>query len=624
MFTLTKQMTERELSLLIKQLNLDQIEDADSVHNIAREGKENVTAPSKRHGWIRVSGNAIAIRDPADGGKFPVIRAAAPVRLKINGAVADKACPVSSADLIHWEIDESPLFEIHVSEDKLHAYFQLNSKERYAWRLVDCEPAPEVVIAAEEDKNIVLETVHLEDVVNQIEQMSIKSNLDFASIQQELVHPTYKPLIIAQGKAPTAGKDAQLEIYFSPHVENQFFEVSGAVDLRNHLNIPSVKRGDVIAKKSPLVDGIPGYDVNGNVIIPAPPKDIMIHVKPNIELRPGGELIALREGRPRITSGKIKTVDISTSYIVPGDVDIETGNIIFSGDVIIYGNVTDHMIIESLGNVYVYGCVYNSTITATGSIYVKENVIGGKLYSGYFGVMFNRLYHTSKSLSEEVGKLLTAAKMLERALESRKQTVRFGQIVLLLMENKFKDLSAGLKDLMYVIANIQHLKKDEYRKLKEISEVLLHPAKLLETASYSLLQSFQSMLQDTHQEVERMQEDQVRISINHCHNSQLKSNGDIVIYRDGVILSDLYSARDIIFKRELSVCRGSQLDAGDSISAKMVGGQTGANTILKAKRRVSVQKMFSGRVCVGKYCVDIFDAVENKTFDARNIKGGEW
>lgn len=59
------------------------------------------------------------------------------------------------------------------------------------------------------------------------------------------------------------------------------------------------------------------------------------------------------------------------------------------------------MIIESLGNVYVEGSVYNSTITATGSIVVKGNVVNSNLYSGYFGVMYNRIFNCSKLLIEE-------------------------------------------------------------------------------------------------------------------------------------------------------------------------------------------------------------------------------
>lgn len=615
-----KQITENELSLLIKQLNLEEL-NGDSATEKTRNKDENAHESTfMQDGSIQVKEHKIIVHDPVDGGKVPVISAIAPVKLLINGVGIESESIVSSSDRIHWEINERALFDIKVTDDKLCAYFHLYSKERYAWQLVNTESLTRIIVTAEEDKNIVLETVHLGDVAAIIEQKSIKSNLDLASIQQELMHPSYQPIVIANGKAAVPGIDAQLEVYFSEQVESQFFEVSGSIDFRNHLQIPSVKKGELIAKKIPMVDGVPGYDVHGDVIMPTPPKDIFVVVKSSVELTPEGEIIARKEGRPRITGNRIKTFDISTSFIVSGDVDIETGNIVFSGDVIVYGNVTDNMIVESLGNVYVYGSVFNATITATGSVHVRGNVIGSKLYSGYYGVMFNRLYTSSKILGEHVEKLLAAARMLEQALESRQQTIRFGQIVQLLIESKLKEIPAAVKELLSVISNIQHIKKEEYQKLMEMSTIFFQPTKLLETATYGFIQSFLALLHETHQEVARMQEEKVQTMINQCHNSELKTNGDIIIQRDGVILSDLYSAGNILFQYDLAVCRGAKLEADGVISAKIVGGQTGAKTLLKAKRQVIVKKLYEGRVCVGRYCTDIYELVENKTFNANNMK----
>ena len=292
----------------------------------------------------------------------------------------------------------------------------------------------------------------------------------------------------------------------------------------------------------------------------------------------------------------------------------------FSGDVIVYGNVMDNMIIESLGNVYIYGSVYNATITATGSIYIRGNVLGSKLYSGYFGVMFNRLYQAAKTLEGQVANLLAASKILIQALEARKQNVRYGQIIMLLMENKFRDMPKVLKELQAVLANIQHINKEEYHQLGEMCSIFLQLPKLIEAANINFIQSFISMLQETHQEVARMQEAETEVKLNQCHNSEIKSNGNILIQRDGVILSDLYAAKHILFQHDSAICRGSKLEAGGHIVAKVVGGQTGADTLLKAKGKVSVHKMFAGRICIGRYCIDIDSIIEDKTFNGNDLK----
>lgn len=612
-------MTENELTAMIKQLNLKDPEELEEPSDGDSSGQNGGSA-SAVDGWLEVKRQTIVVRDPIGGGKPATVRAESPVKLKVNDVEISTETAVFSTDRIQWEIETKPLFEILVSEDELTAYFHLHSKERYDWRLMDAVPSLDITLIAEEDKDTVVESLHFSHVFIMLEHKSIKANLDVSAIQQEIIQPTYKPVVVARGKPTVPGTDAKLETYFPQQVESRFFEIDGTVDFRNHLQIPSVKKGEVIAKKIPMVDGVPGYNVYGDVIVPPPPNDVIVVVKSHVELTPDGEVIALRDGRPRMTGRRIKAFDISTAYIVAGDVDIETGNIVFSGDVIVYGNVTDSMIIETLGNVYVYGSVYNATITATGSIFVRGTVIGSRIYSGYFGVMFNRLYKNTKWLSDKMEQLHSASLLLVRALEQKKQPIRWGQLLLLLIENKFNDIPGKIKELQAVIANLQHLKKEEFQKIKERSTIFLHPHRLVESAGPSFIQGYISLLRDTYQEVERMQEAKVKTVFNQCHNSELKSNGEIVILREGIVLSNLYSAGNIIFKHNHAVCRGSVLEAEGGITAKNVGGQTGSQTLLKAKRFVSVQKMLSGRVCVGNYCVDIHDIVENKTFTINSIR----
>jgi|GEM_PF-755447 len=611
---LAADITELEITNLIKKLNLN------SVANETSTMQQGNTADDAEDGWVQVKDQSIIIHDAKGGGKTPTITPSPEIVLRLNGEIVKSTSEVSSSDRIQWEIDPRPLFEIEVSRDKLQAFLRLHAKQRLAWRLADTEPAQHVTLQVEEIRDVVLETVQLEDITTKAEELKIRANLDMTAIQEELDQPTFRPVLIAKGKSATAGKDAQLEVYFAEQVESRFFEVSGHVDFRNHLHIPNVTSGQIIGRKLPRVDGVPGYDVYGQAIIPPPAQDIMIVTKKGVEMSPSGEIIAQRNGRPRITGEKIKIFDISTSYVVSGDVDIGTGNIVFSGDVIVYGNVTDNMIIESLGNVYVYGSVYNSVITATGSIYVRGNVLGCKLYSGYFGVLFNRLYNASKLLAELMDQVFAAARELLHALERRKQQVQYSQVVLLLVENKFKEIPGILKELLQVVANIQSIKREEYKKLQMMCTVLQQPAVMLEHVTEGFILSLTSLLKETFADVARMQEEKSEIILNQCHNSEIKSNGDIIIQDEGVLLSDLYAARHIIFRDDKSVCRGATLKAGGSIIAKIVGGQTGVSTYLSARKEVRVTKMFSGTVCIGRYCVDIDTVVVNQTYNLQSMK----
>lgn len=496
---------------------------------------------------------------------------------------------------------KEPLFDIRVAEDRLSVTFQL------------LEPA-------KENQTSPGAALLLDEVLAILEQRGIKVEMDRKAIEQELALPCYEPVVIAKGQAPVPGKDATVEILFADQVSSQFFEVNGTVDYKNHLHIPSVTKGEVIARKIPMQEGVPGYDVYGEVIAPEPPRDVTLVGKPNVEITEDGEVIALKDGRPRILGTSVKIFDISTSFVVTGDVDLKTGNIVFCGDVIVYGDVTDHMKVESLGNVYVYGNVYNATITATGSIYIRGNAIGSNLYSGYYGVLFNRLYHRSKHLSLRMDDLLKACKMLNQALAARKQSVKFGYMVNLLIENKFRDITSVARELLAVILNLNRIHKEEFIQLKEMTALLLNPTKLLEEVTVFWIQRYTRLLDEAQEEVARMQEEKVKISVNQCNMSELKSNGDIIIYREGVVLSDLYSSGNITFKDEYALCRGSRLEAAGTITAMTVGGKTGAETLLKAQCAVRVKLMYAGRVCVGRTCIDISEPIHDVILDKAAIE----
>jgi hypothetical protein len=570
-------------------------------------------------GFIKVEHGKIIVGNPSNGGKVPTLKAKAPVKLSIDGQEINKKTKVSSESVLEWKIEEKPLFEISVSEDKIDAYLTINRTQRHAWLLADKALELEVILTAEEDSSIILETINLQDILAAVENMNIKMNLDVASVQMEILQPTHQPVKIARGKPPVHGNDAQLDMFFSENIENIFTEVRGVIDYKNHMNIPSVKSGDVIAKKTPPVQGQTGYDVFGNVLLPDPVKDIRIVGKNNVEITPDSIVIAKKEGRPRVTGHEIKYFDINTAFIVPGNVDLQTGNIVFAGDVIVYGDVMDKMIIESLGNIYVAGSVYNSTLTATGSIAVKGNVFGSNLYSGYFGMLYNRLYNSAKQLMDILEKMMQSAKMLLTEISRKNMQVRYGQVLILIIESNYQQVWDVMKELLGVISNIQSYNKDALQQLKYYLELFLQPTKVVEMMTAPRMEDSLRVLKETFMSVALSQESNVQININQAQNSTLKSNGDILIRKEGVIQCDLYSAGNIIFFLDNSVCRGSKLEAGDTISAMYVGGITGVGTSLKAAKKVIVKRMFEGRVIVGRQSIDIFEPIEEKTFERNSF-----
>lgn len=601
-----ERITETELLKIIRQL------DVDSMFNTA----ENPSLPSsieKINGTVRVENNKIIVTNPENGGLPATITAESPLILKRNGVKFEKESNVMASDKFEWLVEELPLFTIKISDDKMEALFLLKSKHRYSWRLKSQSLDSHLNIKAEEDKEAILETLQLTDVMITLRKLLITKNIKPSSMFSELQNPTFKPVIVASGVPPKPSVDASLELYFKELTENQFVEVGGVINFRDHRHIPSVKAGDIIAKKFPPSDGHVGYDVHGQLVKPKPPKDIIVFARDDVELLPSGEFIAQRDGRPRLTGQEIKSLGISTTYIIPGDVNLATGNIVFSGDIIIYGNIQDDMIVESLGNIYVQGSVFRADMAATGSIHIKGNVVGSNLYSGYYGVIFNRFYLNTKKLSGKLHAWLEAAKLLLSIVEAKGKNILVGQALIILLESKFQDIPLVVQEIKNSISNIKNIKRVEIDEFKQKIEIFLNPHQIAQLDSFGQIQSILNFVEEAFNMIENAQETNVFIDIPQCHNSNLKSNGNIMIRKEGCLQSNLFSKENIVFYDRDSVCRGSRLEAGQMISAMIVGGETGGDIVLKAGRRMTIKKIYNGRVYINRYFKDIDKPLEEIT-----------
>ncbi|MBD2847570.1 DUF342 domain-containing protein [Paenibacillus sp. IB182496] len=571
-------------------------------------------------GLAGVRDGVILVEDPGIGERAATVEATWPIRLTVGGKIVKEPVRVTSGSRIEWALEQMPMFEISVSKDGMEAMLTVHELRRHAWMLTDQPMGEHLVVRAEENQENIVKTIGPEDVLAELDRQGIRMNLDMATIHSELLRPAFKPLLIARGKPPVPGQDARLDLFFSEKIESLFTEVKGQVDFKNHMNIPSVKSGDVIAKKEPAVEGEPGYDVFGQTLLPRPAKDIRILARKNVEITPESIVIARQPGRPRVTGGQIKYFDINTAFIVPGDVDMQTGNIVFAGDVIVYGDVQDNMIIESLGNIYVSGSVFNATLTATGSIAVKGNVIGARLYSGYFGILYNRFYTGSKDLLDILTKMKGGASQLLQEVAKKNLQVRYGQVLILMMESKYGQTRQIVSDLLGVITSIQLHDRNAMELLKQYMEMFLSQAHVVTHMTEPKLERLIELLNEAHLRVALSQESQVRISVGQGQQAVFKSNGDILIRREGIIQCDLYSAGSIGFTMEDALCRGSRLEAGERIAAGVVGGEGGAPSTLKAGTKISVKKMYAGKIAIDRSTLEVLEPIGETVFDRRTLR----
>jgi len=196
-----------------------------------------------------------------------------------------------------------------------------------------------------------------------------------ASLAQNPVYDT--DILIACGVGKTDGSNA--ELIYRIEMERRLMpkeKDDGSIDFRDLGAVQEVVKDAVLCEKIAATPGVTGTTVKGIPIAPLPGKDKAMPAGKNTVLSPDHlKLLAAVDGHISITGGKINVLDI---FVVPGDVSSQTGNITFTGNVMIKGNVTQGFTVDSSGDVTVNGVVESARIKAGGNLIIRGGFRGGE------------------------------------------------------------------------------------------------------------------------------------------------------------------------------------------------------------------------------------------------------
>ena len=237
---------------------------------------------------------------------------------------------------------------ISVSPDKMYAFLSLKPQD-------DVKVMPEDVFLLLEE----------EGITHGIDVEAIKS---LCSTSGQVLKQ-----VIAKGVRSVPGQDAVVTYkYEKPESKPQMTQ-DGHVDFYELGNIIEVMQGDILAERVPPTDGIPGYNVFGEVLHPVPGKNKPFKVGKGVVIEGN---IATAEYNGSL-DWQMAKVSVSRMFTVKGDVDFSIGNIDFPGKVKIIGNVRTGFRVEAAEDVEVTGCIEDATvISQKGSVFVHAGIIG--------------------------------------------------------------------------------------------------------------------------------------------------------------------------------------------------------------------------------------------------------
>lgn len=223
----------------------------------------------------------------------------------------------------------------------------------------------------------------------------IKENLIAEIIKQRNY---FQEWLIAEGVKPQKGQDAVLHFLFDIKGEGLRPKelADGTVDFYELNLVQTVAEGTVLVEKTPPGPGVNGMDILGRVIKAPYGRDVRLPVGINTKIVENNtKLIATKQGHVNYIKGKIH---VHPTFEVEKDVDFNTGNIKFPGNVLIRGNVKNTFTVQAGGDVEIFGNL-EGTVVAEGNLKVNKGIVRGK--AEVKGSIITRYIENSQVTSNE-------------------------------------------------------------------------------------------------------------------------------------------------------------------------------------------------------------------------------
>ena len=233
------------------------------------------------------------------------------------------------------------------------------------------------------------------DLLWLLQKHGITKTIDYSAVYEFCaaldLGMTPEPKILARGVDPVSGRDGWFELLVKTSGDDACFEEDeqGNVDLRNRHAYSEIEPGQKLGLVHPPQEGIAGIDVLGLSVPALPGTPFVLTIGEGIRLKFDDRVaFATKSGRALFEKGKLSVVDL---LVIPGNVDLNIGDIDFYGFVDIKGDVPDDFDIKATKGIKISGCVGACRIESGGTIEItsmagKGNgqiICHGDLHAGY-------------------------------------------------------------------------------------------------------------------------------------------------------------------------------------------------------------------------------------------------
>ena len=219
--------------------------------------------------------------------------------------------------------------------------------------------------------------ISVADIAFILAEKSVVYGIDYDIIEEIVSNEIYgQEFIIASANPPVMGSDAVITevVAIDPDVK-PFLDENGNVDYKKWDNIRQIKQGETICTRVPPTPGIPGTSIYGHALSPNPGEDLALPFGRNTKIIDNEtKMVAAIDG---FLYRYGRDICVGNVYIIEGDVNVKTGNINYSGDVLVKGSVNTGFSVTADGNISINGFVEAARIESKkNSVFLKGSVFG--------------------------------------------------------------------------------------------------------------------------------------------------------------------------------------------------------------------------------------------------------
>ncbi|WP_321994297.1 FapA family protein [Clostridium butyricum] len=533
------------------------------------------------------------------------IKAGKNICLKINDIDCEPfgIYEVTSKDKIECECIKTEgkrNVHIRISEDKMKAYIKIDYIPEIQYKLKDRDFFMNLAVAAEEGELTEPPHFTVEELKNILKENGIIYGLDEEALY-EASFGNSKEMLVARGDAPVTNIPSDIKLFFTP--SQMVFpdpDSDEKIDYKNLFRISNVYVGNKIAEIIPEVPGKDGINVLGQVCKREYIRSLPINIKSGCKIE-NNDVIALIDGKAHISNN---TISVNKVYAVE-NVNMETCNIKFSGDIEVYDSVSDNMAVKAGGSLDVSRNVNTSSVTA-GTITILGNAIKSNIFSGQIDIEKKEYSEVLIKFKEILNDIVQIVVQTNRS----DQSVSFPEMIKSLTELRFVDFQKiALNIVSLNIKNkIKHNKLVDYIKDHVLGYNILNLKSIYE---------LNKLLEIVDNEIEFYDKNIIvplDVRIGYCQDCEIKSTGNIIIGGRGEYTSNLNAMKDILFTQRDSVARGGILSAGGNISAGVIGSAASVSTILNVPLtgKITATGAYKNTTfCFGKKKITIERDMEN-------------